>query len=894
MPSMPKANEAKFLISIADNPSSMFTVTKFSGNDAVSEPFSFDIEFQLSESALTSGKKKPELTREGVLGKPCRLELVRDGTGEINGYGGVVMSFKKMHRSKPVYAVRLSPWIQLLSLNVNNRVFQKMSVVDIVQKVVADAMLDTRCNFKYKCGGYKYPKIDFCVQYRESDLNFISRLMEQNGIWYYFTDDGGVVITDIFANFSNTALNIPFVDKFGFVEDSKRREDAKNTVEPKEAADDGMVNDGNENNGGKPLAPFDEYLYAGKFGESVYELTSVSAVIPKSVRLRNQNYRTPETPPEGSAKGADAVGAWGSIYEYGGTFKNDEEGKRFAALYMTRLIVENSLTVGESRCTAFRAGQIVGIDGIGKFLLLSVEHHGGEEKRSGGPVYTYDNIFHCVDPAKKTYAPPLRAETPTAIGLITAPVDALGDDLPNIDEMGRYRVKLPFDLSDTPKYGATKDIRLSQISGGDGYGVHFPSKKNSEMILGYVDGNPDKPIGLGLLPDANARSVSNSVNRTESIIRTWGGNELIMDDEKEKSKITLRTAAGHELAMDDTKNSAKVSMRTTAGHKLVMNDEPNKTKITLYTVGGNELTMDDNLLGKTVTLSTAKVDVKTDALNAMTLIPSTKDALSDILKKIPTGQPDLSDIKTVVNKYALEKSELKLDNKELSATLRAWGQKIVLKENAAAAEHGINLSTSAAFTIDMNDTKREIAVKTPSGNSIVLNDPQNNIVVSNKPKAAQPVKETTDGKNSVDGENRPQEAKKTPNKTKTEAQETVNGIIIETDGGKIVITTSGNDGKITVKTNGNDGTIEIDNEKDTITLHNAEGKNEITLNGKNKSISMNSPGNIDIHADGDICISGKGKTVLGAKKNVFVNASGKTSVGGKSEVKVKGGTIKLN
>jgi len=138
----------------------------------------------------------------------------------------------------------------------------------------------------------------------------------------------------------------------------------------------------------------------------------------------------------------------------------------------------------------------------------------------------------------------LRAEPPTASGLITAPIDALGEDMPNIDEMGRYRVKLPFDLSETPDYGATKDIRLSQISGGDGYGVHFPSKKDSEMILGYVDGNPDKPVGLGLLPDADARSVSNSGNRTENVIRTWGGNELVMDDEKDKSKIAMRTADG--------------------------------------------------------------------------------------------------------------------------------------------------------------------------------------------------------------------------------------------------------------------------------------------------------------------------------------------------------------
>ncbi len=120
-------------------------------------------------------------------------------------------------------------------------------------------------------------------------------------------------------------------------------------------------------------------------------------------------------------------------------------------------------------------------------------------------------------------------------------------------------------------------------------------------------------------------------------------------------------------------------------------------------------------------------------------------------------------------------------------------------------------------------------------------------------------------------------------KAKTDIQKTINSIILESDGGKILLTTSGND-----------GTIEMDNEKDTITLHNAKGKNKIVLDGKKKSISMDSPGDINIHAGGNITISGKGKTVLGAKKDIVVNANGETFVGGKKEVKVKGGKIKLN
>ncbi|MDR2693590.1 MAG: hypothetical protein LBB74_05170 [Chitinispirillales bacterium] len=888
----PKANSAKFLISIADYPSSAFTVTKFSGIDAIGATYSFDIEFQPSESARTSGQV-PALTVERVLGKPCRLELIRDKNGDIAGYDGVVSEFKRMLRSKPVYAIRLVPWMELLSLNIGNRVFQKLKVVDIIKRVVREAGLEARCVFKYDCGNRTNQEMDFCVQYQESDLNFISRLMEQNGIWYYFADDGSAVITDAFAGFPKAAGNIPFVENIGFAETERRLRDDKGeariSVQPEDA---GGSADGS-------AVPRQEYLYGDEFGESVYALTSVSAVIPKSVRLRNKNYRTPETFPEGVSEYAGkSDGVWGRVYEYGGTFKNDEEGKRLASLYLTRLQTENLQTFGSGRCAAFRAGRIIFIDGVGEFLLLSVEHEGGYGGEGSGNIeYTYNNHFRCIDSTGKSYAPPLRAKPPVASGLITAPVDALGDDLPNIDDIGRYRVKLPYDISETPGYGATKDIRLSQISGGNGYGVHFPSKKDSEMILGYVDGNPDKPIGLGLLPDANARSVSNSENRTENVIRTSGGNELVMDDEKDKSRIAMSTTDGHKLIMEDLKGLAQIVMRTIAGHGLVMSDEEKKETVTLHTVGGNELVMEDAPEGKTVTLSTPKVDGKPGVLSRIKPVLTAANTAVDIVKRISLEKIGLPETGAVVNDN-IEKSELSLDNKEFSAVMKAYGQEISLKEDVNKSECGINLITSTMLKVEMNDIEREISIRTPRGNSIELSDLKNNIVVGNAPKVRTVLRNLKKKAEEVldavkkgewkvlkkeSREKLLKDAKDLLNKAKNDLLETINSIVLETDGGKIILTTSGND-----------GTIEMDNDKDTITLCNAEGKNKFVLDGKKKSITLDSPGDITISAGGNITISGKGKTVVGAKKNIIVNTGEETFVGGKKEVKVKGGKIKLN
>jgi type VI secretion system secreted protein VgrG len=915
-----KANSAKFLVYIADYPSSAFTVTRFSGKDSVSAPYSFDIEFQPSETAPASDVPESGLTAESVLGKSCRFELIRDLNGEIARYEGVVSEFKKMIRSKPVYAIRLVPWIELLSLNVNSRVFQKRKVIDIVNQVIKDAGLEARCAVKYKCGESANPQMDFCVQYRETDLNFISRLMEQNGIWYYFSGDGSMTVTDAFSEFPKMTGSVPFVENIGFAETLKRLRDAgagtPNFADSRSVGGGGASvggADGDGNRGGTVAAGAEtlrsKYLYGDEFGESVYALTSVSAVIPKSVRLRNRNYRTPETQPEGMSECVDIGGAWGSVYEYGGAFKNDEDGKRLASLYLTRLRTENLQTVGNSRCAALRAGLIISIDGAGEFMPVSVEHWGGygrngekEGEAGGNREYTYNNRFHCIDSTKKSYAPPLRATPPVAAGLITAPVDALGEDLPNIDDMGRYRVKLPFDLSETPEYGATKDIRLSQISGGDGYGVHFPSKKNSEMILGYVDGNPDKPVGLGLLPDANAKSVSNSGNRTENVIRTWGGNELIMDDEKEKSKIAMSSADGHKLIMDDLKGLARIAMRTAAGHELVMNDEAQKETVTLQTTGGNELVMDDAEEGKTVTLSTPFIGgsiIKTKVFSAVSnMIKNVSNKLAMVKLGLPESGEFFND--------DIGKSELLLDNRERGAVLKAWGQEITLKENVDKAECGINIATATKLEIEMDDIEREIAIRTQRGNSIELNDLKNNIVVGNAPKIRtvyrklkEKIKDVADAVKKgewkvMKKENRKkmlEDANELLAKAKSDLVETMNSIVLETDEGKIIMRTSGND-----------GTIFMNNDEDTITLYNLKEKNRIVIDGKNKSISMESPGDIsikaggkiDISAGGDICICGKGKMVLGAKKDVFVNSTGEMFVGGKKEVRVKGGKIKLN
>ncbi|MDR3013669.1 MAG: type VI secretion system tip protein VgrG [Chitinispirillales bacterium] len=646
------ANSAKFFISIAGFEPSDFIVTKFSGEDAISAPYCFDIEFQASKSTQT--QQMP--TAEIVLGKPCRFELIRDDSGEVTAYHGIIKEFNVHHRSKSVYAIQIVPRLQLLSLNINNRVFQKLPVIDIVKKVIQDAELERYCNFRYELEQI-YQPITFCVQYQETDLNFISRLLECNGIWYYFDSDNEakkdtVVITDAFSKFPTELTKIPFMEAAGFSETSKNIDE---------------TGDGD----GK---------YGIGFGESIYSLTSKASLYSKSVKLRSQNYRTPERVPEGIYETRAKSGVWGSVYEYGGAFKNTDEATRLAALYMKRLQVENLRTEGKSGCKALRAGRLISVEpDMGDFLLTSVTHRGGVKGSDDNHEYTYDNSFNCIDISTRTYAPPLRAIMPRIDGLMTAQVEALGESYPTLNEIGSYRVKLPFDNGNTAAYGASKDIRLAQPSGGENYGMHFSSKAGAEMAVGFINGNPDKPLGVGFVPNANAPSIVNCLNKNLNIMRSYGGNEFAMDDTPGEEIICISTPDKAAEGSDSSCSSSSPSGLREVARQGYQH------------------------------LKTAR-DIKT-------VIKNIKEEISDIKK--------IGEKLRIINKNCA----LMLDNKIPLATLRVREHQIFVCCNEI--DSSIALVTGGGNVVLLDDTEKQLKLMTRGGCSINMKDNTNAIIISN-------------------------------------------------------------------------------------------------------------------------------------------------------------------
>ena len=142
-----------------------------------------------------------------------------------------------------------------------------------------------------------------------------------------------------------------------------------------------------------------------------------------------------------------------------------------------------------------------------------------------------------------------------------------------------------FDKSETPEYQASKYIRLAQEYSGSDYGVHFPTHKEGEMIIAHVNGDPDKPIGLRIVPNSDTISPVKSANKQQSIIRTDGGNEIVLDDTEDKQQMNITTPGDMILIADHDESESAAADRSVdvGGNEEKTIDVDHRTN-----VGGNQ------------------------------------------------------------------------------------------------------------------------------------------------------------------------------------------------------------------------------------------------------------------------------------------------------------------
>jgi type VI secretion system secreted protein VgrG len=529
------ANVAHHRFEISTLSPDTFTVLSYRGEEAISQPFRYEI-------ALASAD--PEVAFDAVVNQPAVLTTRRGGGDEA--VNGIVVDFREegpsAARGRYRYRAVLVPRLWGLSLRYQSRIFQEQTVEEIVTEVLDGAGLPGSA-VRFELSG-RYAPREYCVQYQETDLALVQRLLEYEGIRFFFEHDGRedvLVISDDPAE----SPPIPGSSTVGF--ESRQ----------------GMVPD----------------------EEAVYRFVSRERVVTGSVVLKDYNYRTPETNLEVESQiNGDMPGL---RYEYGTHFEDADTGERLARVRNEEIECRRRMLQGESDCAGLRPGYVFTLaghyrsDADGAYLVTHVEHHGthagseaefagngrrrgsdgaggaGIEPRRGGEGrggeagsgsdaggsgaasdVVYRNTFTCI-PAGVPYRPPRTTPVPQVPGLMTARTESAGGDYAHLDEEGRYHLKMHFDRSPLGDGEASRPVRKAQQNTGPGYGIHFPEHADTEMVWACVDGNPDRPIALSTVPNPSQATPVTASNKAQNVIRTWGQNELTFDDTKGSENVFL-------------------------------------------------------------------------------------------------------------------------------------------------------------------------------------------------------------------------------------------------------------------------------------------------------------------------------------------------------------------
>jgi type VI secretion system secreted protein VgrG len=434
-------------------------VVRVSGESAISRPFSVDVEV----ACLDRGG----IDVATVLGEDVAIvftpsDLGREpwqGVQRLHGMVSQVDDRLSTHKDLRGYRFRIVPRLERLALSSSHEIFLGATVPELIERKLAHVSLaagqGSGADVVLRLDG-AYDAREFVVQYKETDLAFVSRLAEHLGIAFFLVDDGDfdqLVFTDHVAGFETDPVRIPF----------------------------------------GPSAD----------GQSVLALEAQHRMVPKTHSIHDYNYRAPHVALLATEE--VAVGYAGDVVEYGAHAKTPGDAERLAKVRGEEHAAEELVYVGKSSVPALRPGMRVhvvdhpDVEDL-DLLIVEVSHEGSQAQGHGGDDHgSYANTFRAI-PGDRMYRPPRRTPRPRIAGLLNGVIDTAMSGSGRhaiLDDQGRYWVRLLFDTTDRKGQRSSHPIRMMQNHAGENYGTHFPLKPGIEVLVGFVDGDPDRPIIVG-------------------------------------------------------------------------------------------------------------------------------------------------------------------------------------------------------------------------------------------------------------------------------------------------------------------------------------------------------------------------------------------------------------
>lgn len=504
---MAHLTDRKFSFQSSGLPQDTFDVVRFRGSEGLNRCYSFEV-LLISDN--------PEVDLPSVVQHSATLTFHRE-QGDDMHYHGILLGFEQLHSFNRAvfYRARLIPRLHWLSLTRHNQVFLGKTVPEFIDACLKDGGL-SGLDFEFRLQKI-YNPLEYVCQYGESHLDFVTRWLEREGIYYFFeqTENGEKVI---------------------FTDDWIAHKAMPQGKSVSYSPPSGM-----------------ETLH---LQEIVSSFTCRYSLMPNSVLVKDYNYRKPSLEVTGRAE-IDAHGQ-GTFYSYGDHILTPEEGNRVAKVYAESVLCRRELYYGEGSVPYCCPGFVFDLKDHYRnsfnrgYLTLDIDHEGSQTgylvdglTREGGSreVY-YRNSFTAI-PDTVQYRPERTTKKPKISGCISAKVDAESSgEHAELDAQGRYKVILPFDNSGRRDGKASAWFRMAQPYAGSDHGMHFPLHKGTEVLLSFIDGDPDRPIIQGAVPNPETPSVVSEGNASNSGFRTASGNQVSLQDEDGASRVSLNSGDG--------------------------------------------------------------------------------------------------------------------------------------------------------------------------------------------------------------------------------------------------------------------------------------------------------------------------------------------------------------
>ncbi len=478
----------------------------FTGHESLSRLFSFELDLLSPD---------PKIKFEDIIGQRVTIR-VRLGNNKERYFNGIISRFMQTGSDVGVanYRATMVPALWFLTRTADCRIFQNKKVPEIIQEILKEnGVTDIKTVLKAT-----YEPQDYCVQYRETDFNFVSRLMEQYGIFYFFEhkeDKHFVVLSDDLSAHQPCPeqANVSWNPQGG----DNLDEDVITSLQ------------------------WEETFRFGKYAVTDY------------------NFETPSTSLRAEVKTQIDVGGNSKyeIYDYPGEYGKKAEGDGIAKIRMQEEEAQYKVISGSGTARVFTTGykftlqDYVRKDVNGDYVLTQVQHVASvgsaytSGAAGGGNEGDYSNSFTCI-PAKRPFRPPQITPKPIIQGPQTAVIVGPSGEEIYVDKYGRVKAQFHWDREGKFDENSSCWMRVSQVHAGKGFGAIDTPRIGEEVIMSFLEGDPDRPLIVGRVYNAknmppNGLPKAGMVSGLKSNTTPGGGgsNAMMMDDTKGKEAVTI-------------------------------------------------------------------------------------------------------------------------------------------------------------------------------------------------------------------------------------------------------------------------------------------------------------------------------------------------------------------